>query len=67
MLLFTVLLLYNVLEVLFHASFYSWFVIAVLLLQAMPYFKCQNCKYKLHQCFSCGQLGSSDKEKGVEV
>lgn len=35
--------------------------------QAMPYFKCQNCKYKLHQCFSCGQLGSSDKEKGVEV
>lgn len=26
----------------------------------MPNFKCRNCQYKLHQCFSCGQLGSSD-------
>lgn len=35
--------------------------------KAMPNFKCKNCLYKLHQCFSCGQLGSSDKSSGAEV
>lgn len=35
--------------------------------QAMPNFKCQNCLYKVHQCFSCGQLGSSDKQTGAKV
>lgn len=24
-------------------------------------FVCANCKYKMHQCFVCGKLGSSDK------
>ncbi|KAI3717921.1 hypothetical protein L1987_69846 [Smallanthus sonchifolius] len=24
-------------------------------------YKCENCKYSLHQCFVCAQLGSSDK------
>ncbi|KAJ8429343.1 hypothetical protein Cgig2_008790 [Carnegiea gigantea] len=33
----------------------------------MPNFKCRNCQYKLHQCFSCGQLGSSDKSSNAEV
>ncbi|XP_021849641.2 protein ENHANCED DOWNY MILDEW 2 [Spinacia oleracea] len=35
--------------------------------EAMPYFKCKNCQYKLHQCFSCGLLGSSDKQTGAKV
>ncbi|XP_061994376.1 protein ENHANCED DOWNY MILDEW 2-like isoform X2 [Rosa rugosa] len=32
---------------------------------AMPNFLCQNCKYKQHQCFVCGELGSSDKSSGA--
>ncbi|XP_021757985.1 protein ENHANCED DOWNY MILDEW 2-like isoform X1 [Chenopodium quinoa] len=35
--------------------------------QALPYFKCQNCQYMQHQCFACGQLGSSDKQTGAKV
>lgn len=30
-------------------------------------FYCLNCKYKRHQCFICGKLGSSDKSAGAEV
>lgn len=33
--------------------------------QAMPNFYCKNCKYKQHQCFVCGELGSSDKSSGA--
>ncbi|XP_043709134.1 protein ENHANCED DOWNY MILDEW 2-like [Telopea speciosissima] len=35
--------------------------------EAMPLFLCDNCKYKQHQCFACGGLGSSDKSSGSEV
>ncbi|XP_020252889.1 protein ENHANCED DOWNY MILDEW 2-like isoform X1 [Asparagus officinalis] len=35
--------------------------------QAMQSFLCKNCKYKQHQCFVCGKLGSSDKFAGAEV
>lgn len=31
----------------------------------MPNFYCKNCKYKQHQCFVCGELGSSDKSSGA--
>ncbi|OQU78958.1 hypothetical protein SORBI_3008G078000 [Sorghum bicolor] len=30
-------------------------------------FICKNCKYKQHQCSSCGLLGSSDLSSGAEV
>ncbi|GLJ27023.1 hypothetical protein SUGI_0529760 [Cryptomeria japonica] len=30
-------------------------------------FYCRNCKYKQHQCFICGKLGSSDKSLRPEV
>ncbi|XP_066356323.1 protein ENHANCED DOWNY MILDEW 2-like [Miscanthus floridulus] len=30
-------------------------------------FICKNCKYKKHQCSSCGLLGSSDLSSGAEV
>ncbi|XP_021978264.1 protein ENHANCED DOWNY MILDEW 2 isoform X2 [Helianthus annuus] len=30
-------------------------------------YKCENCKYRLHQCFVCGKLGSSDKSSNTEV
>ncbi|CAI8586931.1 unnamed protein product [Vicia faba] len=30
-------------------------------------FYCKNCEYRQHQCFACGELGSSDKDKGPEV
>ncbi|KAH9620318.1 hypothetical protein KSS87_021715 [Heliosperma pusillum] len=33
--------------------------------EAMQTFKCQNCQHKQHQCYSCGVLGSSDKESGA--
>uniref|UniRef100_A0A5B7BGT9 Zinc finger PHD-type domain-containing protein n=1 Tax=Davidia involucrata TaxID=16924 RepID=A0A5B7BGT9_DAVIN len=29
--------------------------------EAIQNFFCKNCQYKQHQCFSCGELGSSDK------
>ncbi|KAL6582933.1 hypothetical protein OROMI_005011 [Orobanche minor] len=32
---------------------------------AIPNFLCQNCKYKQHECFICGVLGSSDKSPGA--
>lgn len=28
---------------------------------------CKNCKYKQHQCFACGKLGSSDLQSEAEV
>ncbi|PWA72373.1 zinc finger, PHD-type [Artemisia annua] len=28
---------------------------------------CENCRYNLHQCFVCGELGSSDKSSNTEV
>ena len=30
-------------------------------------FICKNCKYKQHQCFACGKLGSSDLSSETEV
>lgn len=30
-------------------------------------FHCANCQYSQHQCFVCGELGSSDKAFGAEV
>jgi hypothetical protein len=30
-------------------------------------FICKNCKYKQHQCFVCGKLGSSDLSSEAEV
>lgn len=36
-------------------------------MQAIPVFQCKNCKYKKHQCFACGRLGSSDVSCGAEV
>lgn len=36
-------------------------------LQAIQNFFCKNCQYKRHQCFCCGELGSSDKSSGAEV
>ncbi|KAF9614816.1 hypothetical protein IFM89_020739 [Coptis chinensis] len=35
--------------------------------RAMQSFLCFNCQYKQHQCFACGELGSSDKTSGAEV
>ncbi|KAA8523606.1 hypothetical protein F0562_010029 [Nyssa sinensis] len=35
--------------------------------EAIQNFFCKNCQYKQHQCFSCGLLGSSDKNSGAEV
>lgn len=35
--------------------------------EAMQSFFCKNCKFKQHQCFACGKLGSSDKFSGAEV
>ncbi|KAK9072256.1 hypothetical protein SSX86_008689 [Deinandra increscens subsp. villosa] len=31
-----------------------------------PY-ECENCKYSLHQCFVCAELGSSDESSKTEV
>ncbi|GJZ14525.1 enhanced downy mildew 2-like protein [Tanacetum coccineum] len=30
-------------------------------------YKCENCRYNLHQCFACGELGSSDNSSNTEV
>ncbi|GAB4849712.1 hypothetical protein Ancab_004506 [Ancistrocladus abbreviatus] len=35
--------------------------------EAMQNFRCKNCQYNQHQCFCCGQLGSSDLNSGAEV
>ncbi|GMH25034.1 hypothetical protein Nepgr_026877 [Nepenthes gracilis] len=35
--------------------------------EAMQNFRCLNCQYNQHQCFSCGRLGSSDINNGAEV
>ncbi|CAL5390360.1 unnamed protein product [Camellia sinensis] len=37
------------------------------LVEAIQNFFCENCQKKQHQCFSCGELGSSDKLSGAEV
>ncbi|KAL1300637.1 hypothetical protein AAHE18_18G196000 [Arachis hypogaea] len=34
---------------------------------AFPNFYCENCKNKKHQCFACGNLGSSDESSNAEV
>ncbi|QHO32031.1 Protein ENHANCED DOWNY MILDEW [Arachis hypogaea] len=34
---------------------------------AFPNFYCENCKKKKHQCFACGNLGSSDESSNAEV
>ncbi|KAK7267304.1 hypothetical protein RIF29_19973 [Crotalaria pallida] len=34
---------------------------------AFPNFYCKNCRYKQHQCFACGKLGSSDVSSNAEV
>ncbi|CAK8560024.1 unnamed protein product [Lathyrus sativus] len=34
---------------------------------AFPNFYCDNCRYKKHQCFACGRLGSSDESSNPEV
>ncbi|CAL0321604.1 unnamed protein product [Lupinus luteus] len=34
---------------------------------AIPNFYCKNCRYKQHQCFACGKLGSSDASSNAEV
>lgn len=34
---------------------------------AIETFICKNCEYKQHQCYACGNLGSSDRSSGAEV
>ncbi|XVF71804.1 hypothetical protein PTKIN_Ptkin12aG0068600 [Pterospermum kingtungense] len=34
---------------------------------AIPSFLCKNCLYKQHQCYVCGELGSSNNSSGQEV
>ncbi|XVE72493.1 hypothetical protein DITRI_Ditri11bG0043500 [Diplodiscus trichospermus] len=34
---------------------------------AIPSFLCKNCLYKQHQCYACGELGSSNNSTGQEV
>lgn len=33
----------------------------------MSTFLCKNCKFKQHQCYACGELGSSDKSSDAKV
>jgi hypothetical protein len=47
--------------------FYLSALMSFLFGQAMQSFFCKNCKFKQHQCFACGKLGSSDKFSGAEV
>ncbi|XAR56751.1 Histone-lysine N-methyltransferase [Bertholletia excelsa] len=35
--------------------------------EATQNYLCKNCQYQRHQCFICGELGSSDKSAGAEV
>lgn len=35
--------------------------------EAIQTFFCKNCQYDMHQCFACGELGSSKKSTGAEV
>ncbi|KAL9147271.1 hypothetical protein ABFS82_13G162700 [Erythranthe guttata] len=35
-------------------------------LKTVPFY-CKNCEYKQHQCFACGELGSSDESSDCEV
>lgn len=34
---------------------------------AIPIFKCKNCRFQQHQCFICGKLGSSDLSSNPKV
>nr|GMD56112.1 protein ENHANCED DOWNY MILDEW 2 isoform X1 [Ipomoea batatas] len=34
---------------------------------AIQKFYCKNCEYQKHQCYACGELGSSDLSSGAEV
>ncbi|TYK08108.1 protein ENHANCED DOWNY MILDEW 2 [Cucumis melo var. makuwa] len=34
---------------------------------AIETFICKNCEYKQHQCYACGNLGSSDQSSGAET
>ncbi|KAL1072648.1 hypothetical protein V6Z11_D11G167300 [Gossypium hirsutum] len=36
-------------------------------IDAIPSFLCKNCLYKQHQCYACGELGSSNKTSDQEV
>ncbi|CAN0897505.1 Protein ENHANCED DOWNY MILDEW 2 [Linum grandiflorum] len=36
-------------------------------IEALQDFMCKNCLYKMHQCFACGELGSSAKSPSQEV
>ncbi|KAK8669440.1 hypothetical protein V6N13_106871 [Hibiscus sabdariffa] len=36
-------------------------------IDAIPSFLCNNCLYKQHQCFACGELGSCNNSSGQEV
>ncbi|KAL6905880.1 hypothetical protein ACP4OV_003481 [Aristida adscensionis] len=40
---------------------------AKMLIEREESFICNNCKYKQHQCFICGMLGSSDLSSGADV
>ncbi|KAL6641722.1 hypothetical protein ACP70R_019903 [Stipagrostis hirtigluma subsp. patula] len=40
---------------------------AKMIIEREEAFICKNCKYKQHQCFVCGMLGSSDLSSGAEV
>ncbi|KAF6172846.1 hypothetical protein GIB67_035400 [Kingdonia uniflora] len=36
-------------------------------LEVVKKFLCLNCRYKIHTCYACGKLGSSDKSSGAEI
>ncbi|GMI66267.1 ENHANCED DOWNY MILDEW 2 [Hibiscus trionum] len=36
-------------------------------IDAIPCFLCNNCLYKQHQCYACGELGSCNNSSGQEV
>ncbi|KAF6138779.1 hypothetical protein GIB67_039118, partial [Kingdonia uniflora] len=36
-------------------------------LEVVKKFLCLNCKYKIHTCYACGKLGSSNKSSGAEL
>ncbi|KAK5784291.1 protein ENHANCED DOWNY MILDEW 2-like isoform X1 [Gossypium arboreum] len=36
-------------------------------IDAIPSFLCKNCLYKQHQCYACGELGSSNNTSDQEV
>lgn len=57
-------------ELYFHLCLaYCFLLIQVFPFQAMKYqdFYCKNCEYQQHQCYACGELGSSDQSSHAEV